>query len=139
MRADGPAESVVIKVRRYRCRACRAVIVVGPRGLVRGRWYSGGAIGLAIAAYGGGESSASVRGRVSPSAAVGPSARERWVTLARWIDAAQEGRLFGCSRLNAHARRDVAERVGLVLAGRAGRALGEDLLDATFAGAAIAA
>jgi hypothetical protein len=83
----------MIRVRRYRCGACRAILLVGPLGLVRGRWYGSGAIALALEAYGLGETSVSIRRRVSPSYTVGGSACERWVTLVRWIDAARSGRL----------------------------------------------
>jgi len=139
MAAAGTSESVTIRVRRYRCRACRAILVVGPLGLVRGRWYGAGAIALALEAYRRGETSIAIRRRVSPSATVGGSARERWVTLERWIDAARSGRLFAVSGLGELPRRQVAEHVVLALAGRAGRALGDDLAEAAFAGAAIAA
>jgi hypothetical protein len=137
--ASGAPESLVVALRRYRCRACAAIVVVGPRGLVRGRWYSAGAIAVAIAAYARGESSASIRGRTSRSSVIGVAARERWVTLVRWIDAARAGRLFSVSDLAGIPRRGVAERVVLALAGRAGRDLGADLADAAFVGAAIAA
>jgi hypothetical protein len=137
--AKGAAERTVVQMRRYRCRACRAILLVGPRGLVPRRWYGGGAIALAVAAYAGGETSAAVRRRVSPSTWVGGSARDRWMTLVRWIDAAGRGELFGVSNLGALARRDVAEQVTLALAARAGRELGGDLAEAAFAGAVEAA
>jgi hypothetical protein len=139
MAATGGAESLVLKERRYRCRACKAILRVGPRGLVRKRWYGAGAIALAFDGYARGETGASIRRRVSPSATVGGSARERWVTLVRWIEAAGDGRLFGVAALDDLPRRRVAELVVLALAGRAGRALGDDLAAAAFAGAAIAA
>jgi hypothetical protein len=139
MTAAGRSESVVIQVRRYRCRGCKAVLVVGPLGLARGRWYGAGAIAVALEAYGRGETSVSIRHRVSPSSAVGVSARERWVTLVRWVEAARGGRLFAVADLGELPRRRVAEHVALALAGRAGRALGGDLAEAAFAGAAIAA
>jgi hypothetical protein len=115
------------------------VLLVGPRGLVRRRWYGAGAIGLALAAYGRGETSPSVRRRISPSAVVGPSARERWATLLRWIDAAGAGALFAVRGLEGLPRRRVAEQVALALAGRAGRELGANLVEAAFEGAAAAA
>ena len=126
-------------LRRYRCRACAAVFVVGPRGLLRRRWYSAGAVGLALLAYGSGESSASVRTRTSPSRAVGGSAVEHWVTLRRWVEAARDGALFAVSGLEAYARRSVARQVAQVLAARAGRELGQPLDAKVFIGAAIAA
>jgi len=136
--AEAP-ESLVIQVRRYRCRACKAILVVGPRGLVRGRWYGAGAIALALEAYARGETSASLRRRVSSSPIVGVSAHERWVTVARWIDAARIGRLFAIAALEELPRRRVAEHIVLALAARAGRTLGGDLAEAAFAGAAIGA
>ena len=135
----GRPESLVVQVRRYRCRACKAVLEVGPRGLLRGRWYGAGAIAVALAAYAGGGATCSIRRRVSPSATIGGSARERWVTVVRWVDAAREGRLFSVAGLGGLDRRQVAEHVVLALAGRGGRALDGDLVDAAFAGAAIAA
>jgi hypothetical protein len=137
--AAAEAESIVVQVRRYRCRACKAILTVGPRGRIRGRWYGAGAIALAFDGYARGETSVSVRRRVSPSSAVGVSARVRWVTLVRWIDAARGGRLFAISDLGDLPRRRVAELVVLALAGRGGRALGDELAEAAFAGAAIAA
>ncbi len=43
---------IAILLRRYRCRFCGAVILVGSRGLVRRRLYSGSAVALALALYG---------------------------------------------------------------------------------------
>ena len=126
-------------LRRYRCRACEAVLVVGPRGLLRRRWYSAGAVGLALLAYGSGESSASVRARTSPSRSVGGSAVEHWVTLRRWIEAVRSGVLFGLCGLTEVARRSAARQVAQVLAARGGRELGGALQEKVFIGAAIAA
>jgi hypothetical protein len=138
--AGGDPLQVVVKLRRYRCRACGAVLVVGPRGLVRGRWYGAGAIGQALALYARGATSAVVRARTSPSRVVGSSARERWVTLTRWVEAARRGGLFGVwVRPLGLGRRDVAEQVMLALAARAGHVLGAALSESAFAGALIAA
>jgi hypothetical protein len=139
MEAAGTPESLVVQVRRYRCRACRAILEVGPRGLVRGRWYSAGAMAVALAAYARGETTCSARRRVSPHTTIGTSASERWVTVVRWVDATSEGHLFGVPGLGGLPRRQVAEHVVVALAGRGGRALGEDLAEAAFTGAAIAA
>jgi hypothetical protein len=135
----GPAEEVVVVMRRYRCRACRAILVVGPRGLVRRRWYGAGAIALALSTYARGETSAAARARTSPSHVVGASAAERWATLTRWIDAARRGDVFGVTGLGGLDRRRVAEHVALALAGRAGHQLGGDLGESAFTGASIAA
>jgi hypothetical protein len=137
--AGGVPEQGVITLRRYRCRACRAILVVGPRGLARRRWYSAGAIALALSTYARGETSVAARARTSPSRVVGASASERWVTLTRWVEAARRGELFGVGGLGSLERRRVAEHVVLALAARAGHRLGEDLAESAFAGAAIAA
>lgn len=139
-RAPGQApEHLVVQLRRYRCRACRAVLVVGPRGLARRRWYGAGAIALALVLYARGETSAVARMRTSPARVVGGSATERWVTLTRWIEAARCGEIFGVTGLSGLERRRVAEQVALALAARAGRQLGGDLGESAFAGAMIAA
>jgi hypothetical protein len=135
--ASGPPELWLVAVRRYRCRACKAVFVVGPRGLVAGRWYSAGAIALAFAAYGWGQTGAATRTRTSPWAKVGGSATERWVTLVRWIESARRGELFAVAALGELDRRSVAKQVVLALAGRAGHGLGSDRAASAFAGAAI--
>jgi hypothetical protein len=137
--ARGAAEVVVIMLRRYRCRACKAILVVGPRGLVPRRLYGAGALALAFAAYGHGATSVAVRAQTSPWPVVGDSAVERWPTLVRWIEAARRGELFGVTGLGDLDRRGVAKQVVLVLAGRGGHVLGEDLTRSAFEGAVIAA
>jgi hypothetical protein len=135
----GAPEAVVLKLRRYRCRACKAVLIVGPRGLLPRRLYGAGAISLAFAAYGHGATGREVRAQTSPSRRVGGSAVERWQTLVRWLDAARRGELFSVTGLGEHDRRSVAEQVALVLAARGGRLLGGDLAQSAFDGAVIAA
>jgi hypothetical protein len=137
--AAGAPERGLVTLRRYRCRACTAILVVGPRGLVARRWYGGGAMALAFAAFSRGETSAAIRTRTSPTSIVGGSATERWITVVRWIEAARRGELFGVAGLGKLERRDVAEQVVLALAARAGWMLGADLADSAFDGAAIAA
>lgn len=135
----GMPEAAVVRMRRYRCRACKAILVVGPRGVVRRRSYRAAAIAAAVAAYARGETSATVRRLVSPHSIVGGSARDRWITLVRWIEASQEGRLFGIAGLDGFARRQVAELVMLALAARAGPGFEADLIAAAYVGAAVAA
>jgi len=137
--ATSVAEAIEVKLRRYRCRACKAVLMVGPRGLVARRLYGAGAIALAFAAYAHGATGPAIRTQTSPSRVVGGSAAERWVTVERWIEAARRGDLFAVTGLGGLDRRSVARQVVLVLAARGGRLLGEDLTQAAFEGAAIAA
>jgi hypothetical protein len=95
---------------------------------------------LALALYAQGAPSARVRERSCPSHLVGGSARERWVTLTRWIESARRGELFvGRVQAVGLTRRAVAEQVMLLLAARAGHRLGADLSKSAFAGALIAA
>src|SRR5262249_50889156 len=137
--ASGRPEHGVVTLRRYRCRACKAILMVGPRGLVVRRWYGAGAIALAFAVVARGGTSPAARARISPSASVGASAVERWATVERWLEAARRVELFGVSGLGGLGRRRVAEQVLLALAARGGRALGADLAESAFAGASIAA
>jgi hypothetical protein len=134
-----PPEEGVLTLRRYRCRACRAVVVVGPRGLIVRRRYGAGPIALALSLYAHGATSEMVRSRTSPMRTVGPSAVDRWVTLVRWVEAARQGDLFGVVGLDDLTRRDVAQRIELALAARAGHQLGADLTESAFAGAMIVA
>lgn len=131
-------EQRLVLLRRYRCRACHAVLLVGPSGLSPRRWYARSAIAAALAGYGRGDSSADVRARVSPAPVVGVAAADRWVTVSRWIDAAQRGDLFAVRGLAEHSRRAVAQRVTEVLAARGGHRFGEDLAASAFAGAVFA-
>lgn len=137
--ARGVPEHLVLQLRRYRCRACGAVLLVGPRGLVSRRWYGAGAMALAFAIVTRGGTGAAARARTSPSRVLGPAATERWATLDRWLAAARRGDLFGITGLGGLARHAVAEHVVLVLAARGGRDLGEDLDEAAFAGASMVA
>jgi hypothetical protein len=136
--AGGAPAALTVIVRRYRCRTCTAVIMVGPRGLVRGRWYHGGAIAMALGAFAAGATTSEARTRTSPSRVEGASASDRWVTLTRWVDAARRGELFAIAGLEAGARRVVAEHVILALAARGGHVLGADRTASAFAGAMIA-
>ncbi len=92
---DSPPETREIKLRRYRCLRCEAVIAVGPMGLLRGWLYSAPAIAWALALYGiGKQAAARVRSRVSPWSIVGPAAAGNWATLRHWLRAVVARRLF---------------------------------------------
>ncbi len=134
-----PPEALTLRLRRYRCRACRAVLVVGPRGLLRGRWYSGPAIAGALAAFARGATSAQVRTFINPATEVGAAAAERWVTLERWVEAARAGKLFALHEMGERSARRVAEQVTLALAARGGHLPGAELGASAFAGAALRA
>lgn len=83
-----------VLARRYRCRACRAVLTVVPREVLPRRQYTASAIGLALALFALlGVSAADVRTRISTWSVVGHAATG-WITLRRWIDAVRRGDLF---------------------------------------------
>lgn len=129
-----------ILLRRYLCRSCGAVVVVGPRGIVRRRLYSAGAIALAFALYGAaGLAPAEVRRRVSPLRIVGPGAAAGWASLRRWSKAVRARRLFPAVRtLPATATaRQVAARAATTLAAYAPAAGGLAIESAAFLGASM--
>jgi len=78
-----------VEARRYRCRACTAVFVVLPRGVLRRRWYGGIAIAQALARVVRlGEPAGVVRAAISPFSLLGDSARRGWKQLGAWLEAA---------------------------------------------------
>jgi hypothetical protein len=135
----GAPALIAVLLRHYRCGTCGAVIVVGPRGLVRRRLYSGGAIALALALYGvDGLAPAEVRRRVSPLRIVGPTAAAGWASLRRWCRAVRARRLFAAVRaLPVEATfRQVAARAATTLAAYAPSG-GLPIESAAFIGASM--
>lgn len=131
--AAGPPQGVVLRVRRYLCKACEAVMTVLPATAQPGRHFSGEAIALALALWGlCGESAAHVR-RLVNDWRPGPGARG-WRSLARWRGAAAAGPLFRGLGLAPGAD---AVRVAQALAGHApAQARGAPIHEQAFAGAA---
>lgn len=82
----------VIRTRRYRCRGCGAIVIVLPRGVVAGRHFGAGAIGLALHGW-----SMEKRSLDQVREALGGRDEERrgWPAARRWVDAIQAGRMFG--------------------------------------------
>jgi hypothetical protein len=121
LEAGGPPVIVLLLLRRYLCLECGAVVTVVPRGVLRRRLYSAGAIALALALFGLDElSEAAVRERSSPWRIVGATAAKGWCTLRRWVRAIRSGRLWPTlASLRADwSDRDVARRVASALAAR---------------------
>jgi hypothetical protein len=106
---------LVLRVRRYRCRGCRAVCTVVPRGVVRRRHFGAGAIGWALFLYGHEHLSArAVRAHVGGFGS--PDAGD-WVTLRRWLAAVAQGGLFRVRRSpEDFTARQTAERAAMTLA-----------------------
>jgi hypothetical protein len=109
-----PPEEQTVLLRRYLCLQCRAVIVVGPLGLLPGWIYSGPAIAWALWLFGvATQAAAKVRSQVSPWSVVGATAAAGWATLRRWARAVRGRRLF------AQVRPCPAEWSARQVAGRA--------------------
>ena len=107
---DDVARTLTLHVRRFRCRACRAVLVVVPRAVSAGRHFARRAIATALYLFGVARwAMDAVR-----MAAGGLGIDRRWRTLVRWCDAAGDGRLFGLSCRGA-TRREIAERAAISL------------------------
>ena len=138
--AGASVTQTVIRVRRYRCRACGAVITVVPRGVAQGRHFGAGAIGLALHGWG-----LEHRSLDEVRQLVGGLDVERrgWPAARRWVDAVQAGHLFG-GRIRpcppGWPRVRIAERAATTLLGL-GRPVADsaDLEVHLFAGAALAA
>jgi len=141
LEVGAPAQTVVIRERRYQCQECAALIAVVPRGVLRGRHYSAAAIGLALALFGVvGMSLAAVRRRVSPWAVIGETATTTWLTVRRWIRAIRERRLFGKIRTTpaTWSARRVAERAAMTIEALAPPTLAGEIPARVFVGAVLA-
>ena len=93
--ATGPPQIITLRLRRYKCTQCGAMIVVGPRGLLAGRLYSAAAIALALASWALlAQPATEVRRRVSPWCVVGATAAAGWASLRRWTRALRRGKLW---------------------------------------------
>jgi len=134
--ADGTPVTLVVAIRRYRCRRCEAVLTVVPRDVAPRRHYSRPAIALALARLGLlGEPAATVRRAISPWRV---SATPGWRTLRRWTQAVREGRLFPTVAASSATTIDraLARRIAQVVMGHAPPTVrGTPVLAQVFAGA----
>ena len=126
-----------IRVRRYRCRRCAAIVAVVPRQVLARRHFAAGAIALALFVFGKLGSTASETASRVGSWARGPGA---WRTLRRWLAAIDEGRLFACVRgsPDGWSPRQRAERAAMTVAALAPASVGTPEHARVFAGAAFA-
>jgi hypothetical protein len=125
--------ATTLVTRRYRCRACGAVLVVVPSGVARGLRYSLSAIAWALALWACAQLSASeVRERTSTAKVIGTASATRWASLHRWTRCALA--LFGVTRPAVGTMREQAARVASYVASHAPIANGRVPLDA-FSGA----
>jgi hypothetical protein len=127
----------IVRVRRYRCVGCHAVITVVPRGVLARRHFGAGAVGVALHAYGcEGLAARVVRDRVGGT---GPPGSGGWPTLRRWLLAIGRGSLFPGVRPSPDAfdARQRAERAAMTLVSFAPPGTG-GLAARAFAGAVVA-
>lgn len=116
-----------ITTRRYRCKACGAVVAVAPRGVVRRRLYRATAIGLALALFG-----IEMHGAAAVREAIAPTTTHRtaaegatWTTLRRWAREAKAGALIDDAACPVtFSPRQAAERVATSLMALGRRGLG---------------
>ncbi len=120
-----------VATRRYRCRACGAVLVVVPRGVAPGYRYSLSAIAWALALWACAElTAAEVRRRTSTAKVIGAASATRWASLRRWTQCALA--LFGVATPMSGTMRERAGRIASFVAAHAPIALGPVPLDAFF-------
>lgn len=131
---DEGARTLTLHARRFRCRACSAILVVVPRAVSAGRHFERRAIAAALYLFGvAGWAMHAVRTRLG-----GLGAGSRWRTLARWCDAASDGRLFGRIGNGAEPRRRVAAGAAMRLLALAPAAEGMSDLERAMLGAGLA-
>lgn len=116
-------ETLVLRLRRYRCRGCGSVITAAPRGLLRGFVYGAVAIALALALWAHeGLSGEHAHARVSPWSSSGSERWHGWRSLRRWALGAE--RLWRGLRPGGGTPRERAARVVVQLAASAVDAAG---------------
>lgn len=138
---EGPGEpgalpvATEIHARRYRCRACEAILVVVPRGVARSFRYSLATIAWALGLWAYARvPAAAVRARSSMAKRVGAASATRWASLPRWTRSALK--LFGVEAGERGTRRERAARIATFVASHAPIATGPVPHDA-FYGAAF--
>ena len=133
--ANGLPEVGAVVLRRYQCQGCRAVVRVGPLGLVGHHRYSAAAIAMALCLWLiGGLSQATVRERVGVwfRRSKDADAERRWRSLSRWWSKVDTGRLW--PEFSKH--RSVASVIRALAATSPSHGLGVPLSGLVFAGAA---
>ena len=117
-----PPQTSTIVARRYLCRACKAVLLVVPRGIARCKHYAATAIAFALALFGVDKRPmAEIREALSERRTIEEEARWNWPTLRRWIDAVGRAALWPSLPRSASpsSARLIAERAAMALASHA--------------------
>lgn len=107
-----PPELREVPARRYRCRGCKAILVVVPRGVLARRHFSAGAIALALLRFGLGVRVVDIRRELG-----GSGETAAWPTLRRWVVAANRTGLWTSIRGSPPdwSARQVAHRAAMTL------------------------
>jgi hypothetical protein len=131
---DSAPGSATVLARRYRCLACKAVLIVVPRGVTRALRYTLDAVAYALALWGHARTTTGrARRAVSAAKARGFSSPEQWSSVRRW--AAGAARIFGSrTPSTAGTLRDRAARVATWLASQSPLPTGAVPRDAFFGG-----
>lgn len=131
---------VLVRVRRYWCRCCKATLTVGPMGLWARRLFAVAALALGLCLWGLlKQSLTQVYQQVNPWGR--PQEMRGWRQLGRWARQIQQGRLFAglCPGSMPQSPRAVAERAAAAMAARCPPELWiQPMLQQVFAGAALA-
>jgi len=132
--APGSAPALLdVWTRRYRCRACEAILVVVPAGVGKSYRYSRSAIAAALALWAYERvSAATVRARTSTAKTIGASSATRWASLRRWTRSALA--LFGIAS-ELGTMRERAGRIASYVAAHAPIGTGSVPYDAFFGAA----
>lgn len=86
---EDTGQSCVVAQRRYRCRACGAVVVVRPQGLIGRLRYAATAVAMALRLWGREQlAGPAVRDRISPLPSGLYTRLHGWRQLPRWVRAA---------------------------------------------------
>lgn len=128
---DAPPALTEVMTRRYRCRACGAVLVVQPPEVGRGYRYTLSAIAWALSLWGYARmTAAQARARTSTQRTLGACGAGRWASLSRWTRCALS--LFGIAPGEADTLRERAAKVAAFVAAHAPVASGRVPVDAFF-------
>lgn len=120
--AEGRPEVIVLRLRRYRCRHCGAIVTSAPAGLLRRVLYGAVAVALALGLWAHGQQpGVLVRARVSPLRS-GAERWHGWRSLRRWARSA--ARLWPGLQVTPTGAREQAASVVSQLAARAAEASG---------------
>ncbi len=86
-----PPGSYTLKLRRFRCRACEAIVVSAPRGVLRNLLYGAVAVALALSLWAAEDwSGERVQQVVSPWPSAGSERFHGWRSLGRWASGAAQ-------------------------------------------------